>query len=192
MEKINLQRYWNRFRFVRCRGAEIFSLQACRSCDRDEGLAGGAGTGSFVPGQSGEIVAQGAEAENGLTGCSDLATRPSPGGIRDFGFCDERGLARDCKAPSGRLETDQTRTWLLAGIERGFARVRPKSALRRSVSSTAGRPAVRTSSRVATGPVHGWPEVRTCHYRTVDAEIIGQFRGAFRRFSSVGVRQWLA
>ena len=31
-----------------------------------------------------------------------------------------------------------------------------------------------------------------CHYRTVDAEIIGQFRGAFRRFSSVGVRQWLA
>ena len=27
---------------------------------------------------------------------------------------------------------------------------------------------------------------------TVDAEIIGQFRGAFRRFSSVGVRQWLA
>ena len=31
-----------------------------------------------------------------------------------------------------------------------------------------------------------------CHYRTVDAEIIGQFCGAFRRFSSVGVRQWLA
>ena len=31
-----------------------------------------------------------------------------------------------------------------------------------------------------------------CHYRTVDAEIIGEFRGAFRRFSSVGVRQCLA
>ena len=31
-----------------------------------------------------------------------------------------------------------------------------------------------------------------CHYRTVDAEIIGQFRGAFRPFSSVGVRQCLA
>ena len=41
-----------------------------------------------------------------------------------------------------------------------------------------------------------WPPgeelARACHYRTVDAEIIGQFRGAFRRFSSVGVRQWLA
>ena len=33
---------------------------------------------------------------------------------------------------------------------------------------------------------------RVCHYHTVDAEIIGQFRGAFRPFSSVGVRQWLA
>ncbi len=32
----------------------------------------------------------------------------------------------------------------------------------------------------------------SCHYHTVDAEIIVQFRGAFRPFSSVGVRQCLA
>ncbi len=37
------------------------------------------------------------------------------------------------------------------------------------------------------------PEVSgACHYHTVDAEIIVQFRGAFRPFSSVGVRQCLA
>ncbi len=36
------------------------------------------------------------------------------------------------------------------------------------------------------------PLPRACHYHTVDAEIIVQFRGAFRPFSSVGVRQCLA
>ena len=46
--------------------------------------------------------------------------------------------------------------------------------------------------------MHGNPHgalaaaAQACHYRTVDAEIIGEFRGAFRPFSSVGVRQCLA
>ncbi len=68
----------------------------------------------------------------------------------------------------------------------------------------AARP--RCSGRAAGHRIHGGPQMTqhvksgfwmvlvpgACHYRTVDAEIIGEFRGAFRPFSSVGVRQCLA
>ena len=61
--------------------------------------------------------------------------------------------------------------------------------LTRSIDARAPSQAIRSSPYTITDDMLF---LGACHYHTVDAEIIVQFRGAFRPFSSVGVRQCLA